>query len=286
MNTKRAHLAGIEKRYGMVVTLLADPTLVSPEFRIERAKTQSRQIDVPEMVITAESVAASTSAGSVAAQPASGSEVQTPTERPDGARTEGAREERPDEKGEGRSRRRRGKRGGQRRRREDGESGASEQMSEPRAAAGPEPTSGAGVGRDDDATDDGKGSEKGRSRRRRGGRERSRGSDEDAVTQPSVGEAPKRGDAENIAIAAETGDVAPTVPDQPDFAAVDPANAHEYTDASELARVPETEIVAPETAGEAAAETAPEPEPVAAAPAELQVDTPPAPKRRGWWARG
>ncbi len=44
MNMKRAHLIGIEQRYGMVVTILGDPLLTSPEYRIDRSKTRSRRI--------------------------------------------------------------------------------------------------------------------------------------------------------------------------------------------------------------------------------------------------
>jgi len=42
MNAKREHIASIEARYGMAVRIEADPTLVSPDFSIEKFKTATR----------------------------------------------------------------------------------------------------------------------------------------------------------------------------------------------------------------------------------------------------
>ena len=39
MNHKREHIAGIEARYGMAVRVEGDPTLVSPDFPVEKFKT-------------------------------------------------------------------------------------------------------------------------------------------------------------------------------------------------------------------------------------------------------
>ena len=44
MNQKREHIAGIELRYGMAVRIEADPSLVSPDFSIEKFKTALRVI--------------------------------------------------------------------------------------------------------------------------------------------------------------------------------------------------------------------------------------------------
>ncbi|MCL7465760.1 ribonuclease E/G [Phaeovulum sp. NW3] len=54
MNAKREHVAGIEARYGMSVRVEADPSLVSPDFAIEKFKTATRV--VPEVVSQAVSV--------------------------------------------------------------------------------------------------------------------------------------------------------------------------------------------------------------------------------------
>lgn len=47
INAKREHVAGIEARYGMSVRLEADPTLISPDYAIEKFKTATR--NVPEV---------------------------------------------------------------------------------------------------------------------------------------------------------------------------------------------------------------------------------------------
>jgi ribonuclease E len=57
MNAKREHVAGIEARYGMSVRVEADPTLISPDYAIEKFKTATRV--VPEVSHAALSVDAS-----------------------------------------------------------------------------------------------------------------------------------------------------------------------------------------------------------------------------------
>lgn len=44
MNSKREHIADIEARYGMSVRIECDPTLVSPDFAIEKFKTATRVV--------------------------------------------------------------------------------------------------------------------------------------------------------------------------------------------------------------------------------------------------
>jgi ribonuclease E len=51
-NQKREHLALIEARYGMSVRIEADPTLVSPDFSLEKFKTATRQVPDPATVIS------------------------------------------------------------------------------------------------------------------------------------------------------------------------------------------------------------------------------------------
>jgi len=48
MNAKREHIASIEARYGMSVRVEADPSLISPDFSIEKFKTATRI--VPEVI--------------------------------------------------------------------------------------------------------------------------------------------------------------------------------------------------------------------------------------------
>jgi len=46
-NSKREHLAQIELRYGMAIRLEGDPSLVSPDYSIEKFKTATRIVQVP-----------------------------------------------------------------------------------------------------------------------------------------------------------------------------------------------------------------------------------------------
>ena len=45
-NSKREHLAQIEQRYGMAIRIEADPTLISPDYSIEKFKTATRIVSV------------------------------------------------------------------------------------------------------------------------------------------------------------------------------------------------------------------------------------------------
>ncbi|GMG84444.1 hypothetical protein LNKW23_36600 [Paralimibaculum aggregatum] len=155
INTKRQHIARIEERHGLKVTVLGDPTLVSPEYKLDRIKGAAREQGAPSgEVITAASVLAPSEPAAAAPQrsePArarDGGERRDRGERDDrgdrgdrsdrgdrGERADrGDRGERSEERGgeaaeRGREtdadgkRRRRGKRGG-RRRRGRGEDGA------------------------------------------------------------------------------------------------------------------------------------------------------------------
>ncbi|UWQ16354.1 Rne/Rng family ribonuclease [Jannaschia sp. M317] len=50
MNEKREHLATIEMRYGMAVRVIADPSMVAPDFHIEKFKTATRIVPKPQVV--------------------------------------------------------------------------------------------------------------------------------------------------------------------------------------------------------------------------------------------
>ncbi|MCC6007956.1 MAG: ribonuclease E/G [Rhodobacteraceae bacterium] len=54
MNEKREHIAGIEGRYGLAVRLEADPSLVSPDFSLEKFKTATRRIAEIRPVVSVE----------------------------------------------------------------------------------------------------------------------------------------------------------------------------------------------------------------------------------------
>jgi ribonuclease E len=48
LNQKREHVAMIEQRFGLSVRVEGDPTLISPDYKIERFKTASRIVPTPE----------------------------------------------------------------------------------------------------------------------------------------------------------------------------------------------------------------------------------------------
>ncbi len=52
MNQKREHILHIEGRYGMSVRIEGDPTLVSPDFKIEKFKTATRVVTAVEHVVS------------------------------------------------------------------------------------------------------------------------------------------------------------------------------------------------------------------------------------------
>jgi ribonuclease E len=115
INQKRAHVASIEDRYGIDVLLEGDPTLISPDYKIEKIKGQARQ---PRR---------DTGHAAVSAETAFEEEVEEATEvvqeeRPAGRNQGQQTREGDGEEGEGQKKgRRRGKRGGRRRGRKDGD---------------------------------------------------------------------------------------------------------------------------------------------------------------------
>ena len=163
INHKRPHVAQLEERHGITVLVLADPTLHSPKFEIERSKTSStrRPARVPDVV----------SASSVATESVDDAEViEHETEDRD-RDDDGGRDE-------GRSRRRRGKRGGRRKRGDNAEAQVEENGQAAESETGEE------------SGDEEQG--EGRSRRRRGGRRRGgrgrRGDGQDQNQETTVAE--------------------------------------------------------------------------------------------------
>ncbi len=52
LNAKREHIGLIEGRFGLSIRVESDPTLISPEYRVERFKTATRVVPVPEALPT------------------------------------------------------------------------------------------------------------------------------------------------------------------------------------------------------------------------------------------
>jgi ribonuclease E len=97
LNQKREHIAMIEARFGLSVRVEGDPSLISPDYRVERFKTASRVIPTPESLNLP-----------TVAYPEAEDEEEEEEEEP----AEAAAEERPSGKRK-RRRRRRGGRSGQ-----------------------------------------------------------------------------------------------------------------------------------------------------------------------------
>ncbi len=57
VNSKREHIAQIEARYGMAVRMEADPSLVSPDFKIEKFRTATRPVGEAAPVVSVDSTA-------------------------------------------------------------------------------------------------------------------------------------------------------------------------------------------------------------------------------------
>jgi ribonuclease E len=130
LNQKREHIALIESRFGMSVRVEGEPKLISPDYRVERFKTASRILNVPEpalpVVIIPPEIEEASAEASEEAEPAAA-----------GAEAEG-------EGGAGRRRRRRRRRGG----RGQGENGAAEPQDAAYAEAAEEPAASAAAAAD------------------------------------------------------------------------------------------------------------------------------------------
>ena len=111
MNQKREYLADLEARYGVSIRVEADPSMITPDYRIEKFKTATRRIAPASPVV---SMDAGLMEEIEAAEAEAADEIDI-TEAPEADRPEAQGEE-----GEGKKRRRR-RRGGRGRRRNRGE---------------------------------------------------------------------------------------------------------------------------------------------------------------------
>ncbi|MEM7236292.1 MAG: Rne/Rng family ribonuclease [Pseudomonadota bacterium] len=119
LNHKREHIARIEERSGVSIMILGDPSLTSPDFKVDRSKHASKVVAKVTDAVTADSVVTS---DDVIEVPESDEKPEAPPANPDDKLER-----------DGKSRRRRGKRGGRRRR--NSESG-DEQRAEGEDTAG------------------------------------------------------------------------------------------------------------------------------------------------------
>jgi ribonuclease E len=268
MNQKREHIAMIEARFGLSVRIEGDPSLISPDYAIEKFKTATRV--VPERDTSVVSVDSKLMA-----------EIDEEEDEDDISVVEEAAEEEAKPK---KKRRRRRRRKG---------SGNGDQSDD--SQAGSEGDEGEGTSDAADEAAEGEvAAEAAPEEEAKPKKSRSRSRSRKKKTEPKE-DAPE-------AEAAADADAAPaeeTSAAQDDAPAAEEVAA-EVTKAAQAEPVSEAEP-APEPADEAAAEPTPEPEieaveetPAAepepeqavAEPEAPKVDEPPKPKRRGWWSIG
>lgn len=264
MNVKREHIANIEARYGMAVRVEADPSLISPDFTLEKFKTATRL--VPEVTHAALSVDATLMAQIDDEDHTDEDEVEVEEETVASAE---------DGDSNGRKRRRRRRRRGGR-----GEDGQDEAVAT--SAEADEDTADEAVTDEaasevvEDATEEAKPVRRTRSRGRR------RKPDETTADSLAEEVEAQAGEA-NTVVEAEQPDQAPV---EETVSEISPAPADEVTEPEvdpavgekeiEVPEVPEVPEVAEQPTAEP--EVQPNDEPVAEAPART--------KRRGWWSAG
>ena len=198
-NNKREALAGIEARYGLSVRLEGDPAMTSPDFSVERFKTQTRKVEATAPVITGGTAIGEEDEDGNAWDDEPVGEEEASEDAPEAAADES------DDGNGGRKKRRRRRRG--RGRDEGGSDGKASDATDDDAAEESEERAASSDAPEDDEDGDGDGKPK-RRRRSRGGRSRRRKSDAEeaqdvdgqepgaSVTERSDADEPKRPEVE------------------------------------------------------------------------------------------
>ncbi len=281
MNRKREHIAHIEAQYGLSVRVEADPSLVPPDFTIEKLKTATRPVPEPAPVVSVDT-------SKMPEEEDVDDEPDLPEE------TEGAED---DGSGKKKRRRRRRRRGGA------GEDGASDEATSPATEAemsdaAEETDAPVEQPAETASEEDGKRSRPRRRRSRRRSDAAPEGQGSDTAADEGAAEADASSDEGGAEVSeplspepdafdtplAEPGSIAPTPAE--DGAEVVVAEPEEPVVADIVA---EAAVIVPEAVPaaddavvasiEPAAEdvpAAPEPEPLPEEPAK--------PKRQGWWS--
>ena len=306
MNQKREHVAQIEARYGMSVRIEGDPSLISPDFTLEKFKTATRV--VKEVASTAISATAALMDDIDSEEPDEIDEIATEATE-ETAETNG--EDKP--KKRRRRRRRRGKgNGGD----ANGESGSGENGNGNGEVLQDAAEEADAVEAADEAVEaapaEAEAAETEAPKKKTVSRSRKKKEDTPAVAKPATG---AKADVAEAVETAETEEKPKKATRKPstrakkpkadeaeagvEAAADDKAPAKPKTTRSRAKKKPvETDEAAPVVAAEPVVEatpapvvevavvpeavTAPEPAP---AP-EVKDDTPPKPKKRGWWSLG
>ncbi len=281
MNGKREHIADIEARYGMSVRIECDPTLVSPDYAIEKFKTATRVVPEAAPVVASAALMDDDDDDVVAEVVEADAE-----ERSDGG------EDKPKRKRRRRSRRRRG----------GGNNAENQQVESTEANAEEQPAAAEAAPAEAVVTEDAPVAEEKpkRTRSRRKKVEEPAEAVEEAVAEPAAAEAADEASAPKKRTRtrkkAEPKVEEAAVEEAPAAEAAEP-EAEEKPKPKRRSRAkpkPEAEVAVEAPAEAPKAEPAPEPkpepvkEPVAAeaAPEPAQDDAPAKPKRKGWWSLG
>ncbi len=301
MNQKREHIAGIEARYGMSVRVEADPTLISPDFSIEKFKTATR--NVPELAAPVLSVDADLMAQIDIEEDDDIVEIEAEDQEDQRAEPLGnTATSASEDDDEGRSRRRR-----RRRRRKNGERG---EANGDEASAADGDTDEAGDSDSDASAEHVAAEAEAQDRPRRRSRSRGRGRKRDGDdTQAAGGVLPEVVDLDDQAsehraeelpgvnahrdrpvvdavVHAASNDPVIETPDAVQPAAVEPDDVVAALDDVTAAEAPQQAAAEPAFEPAPQAEVAPEPvtEVVTAEPEPAPAGD--RPKRRGWWSLG
>ena len=289
MNQKREHVAQIEARYGLSVRIEGDPSLISPEFSLEKFKTATRA--VPEATAPVVSVDSSIMDDIDEADEADEDNLPA-AEANDAAETTDDGEDKP--KKRRRRRRRRGKRGGA----EDGQSQDAEVArdgSDDAVSAGETGTAETLEAEEAESEETPKPKRTRTRRRKSDDVEAPAEAEAEAKTDADVSEeaapapeaeekpkrkrAPRKKKADTEAEAEAAPDAEPEVAEKPRRKRAPRKKKEEVTEApAEAASVPD-----PDPAPAQAADPAPAPEPE---PAMATAEDTAAPRKRGWWSRG
>jgi ribonuclease E len=282
LNQKREHVAMIEGRYGLSIRIEASPTLISPDYTLERFKTATRAVPEPSVDVVSMETSL-VDAPKVKEEEAESEPAAAPETNPETNEDGSPKKKR-------RRRRRRGGRGrnGDQNRENSGEnsdegdsqatdgegSEEAEAIQAPVEAA-PEADAEPVVAADE--------TPKKPARKRTTKRASTKAKKADAAEAET---APK---VEDTALEAETVAEAAEEPAPKPKRKRAPRKKSVKAEVAETAVAPVVEAVAPEPAPEPAAEIAPAPEKVADPapdPITAEPNDPAKPKRRGWWSRG
>jgi len=293
MNQKREYLADLEARYGVSIRVEADPSMITPDYRIEKFKTATRRIAPASPVV---SMDAGLMEEIEAAEAEAVDEIDI-TEAPEADRPEAQGEE-----GEGKKRRRR-RRGGRGRRRNRGE-GDEARTTEEGTEAPEVAEQSAGASEADalpaaeaDATP--KVEEKPKRRRSRKPTKSDASAETVAAPEPSdpTAEAPAEA-AVDAAVEEAPKPKRRGRKTKAEKAAEEAAAVTESVAEAENAPEPAEEAPKPKRATRSRNTPAKKAEPVAEVPSAPDVDVaavsapqaaepaPEGPKKRGWWSRG